>query len=264
MRGCGIRSSSPLWIIWPNNSTKRHRVSSRHARTRGGWKSARYTFERRMKHQSVRRFLTRVNATLYLPLVTFVTFATFELGPFLSVSLLYLCVCLSLSLALALSLFLSLSLSPLHYELHRLIPPSPRACRALLLIPKAPKRRDWRLLSGALAVLEDEGENKVKVPENEEDEDDEDDGGFPPARAQEFLISLIRVRRFCIYYWTTHILYTHTHTHTGCTWMCAWHNKISLHFFFFCYKINDLCLVHNVDFDPDGVCVVVVDQLNRR
>jgi len=61
-----------------------------------------------MKHQSVRRFLTRVNATLYLPLVTFVTFA---LGPFLSVSLLYLCVCLSLSLALALALSLSFSLS---------------------------------------------------------------------------------------------------------------------------------------------------------
>ncbi|KAL1258650.1 hypothetical protein QQF64_009227 [Cirrhinus molitorella] len=48
----------------------------------------------------------------------------------------------------------------------------------------------------SIAVLEEDGrENKVKVPENEDD-----DGGFPPVRAQEFLISLIRVRRFCIYY----------------------------------------------------------------
>ncbi len=146
-----------------------------------------------MKRQSIRAFLTHVSATLYLPLVTFVTFA---LGPFLSVSLL--------------SVSLSLSLSPLNYELHRLIPPSPR-CLPLLLISKPPKRRDWRRISGALAsvaVLEEDGRvNKVKVPENEDD-----DGGFPSARAQEFLISLIRVRRFCIYYWIyTHISCTHTY-----------------------------------------------------
>ncbi len=122
---------SPL--IWPHNSTKPQRpaVSSRaDLRIQSSLK----TSERRAKRQSIRTFLTHVSSALHC------IFRLLHL--YHSRSVLFFLFPFSLSLSL------SLSLSPLNYELHRLIPPSPR-CLTLLLMSKPPKRRDWRRISGA-------------------------------------------------------------------------------------------------------------------